>query len=54
MGGGFGGKESRTVVVASAVAIAAQHVNRPVRMTLERDMDMAITGACQCPCRLVC
>ena len=46
MGGGFGGKETRTVFIAAACAVAARKLNRPVRMTLERDQDMSITGAC--------
>uniref|UniRef100_A0A3B5LT49 Xanthine dehydrogenase n=1 Tax=Xiphophorus couchianus TaxID=32473 RepID=A0A3B5LT49_9TELE len=41
MGGGFGGKESRTTVLSTVVAVAA---NRPVRCMLDRDEDMLITG----------
>ncbi|XP_074641263.1 xanthine dehydrogenase/oxidase-like isoform X2 [Tubulanus polymorphus] len=44
LGGGFGGKESRFIVVALPVAIAAARLNRPVRCMLDRDEDMAITG----------
>ena len=44
LGGGFGGKESRTVPFSAAIAIAAQHLERPVRINVERDMDMLMTG----------
>ncbi|XP_060788891.1 xanthine dehydrogenase/oxidase [Neoarius graeffei] len=44
MGGGFGGKESRSTMLSTAVAIAAQKVKRPVRCMLDRDEDMLITG----------
>lgn len=44
MGGGFGGKETRSVFVSAAAAVAAKLTNRPVRVTLNRDTDMAITG----------
>ena len=44
MGGGFGGKETRSVFVSTAAAVAAKLTNRPVRVTLNRDTDMAITG----------
>lgn len=44
LGGGFGGKESRAMLVALPVALAANRLNRPVRCMLDRDEDMAITG----------
>ncbi|CAK6980440.1 xanthine dehydrogenase/oxidase [Scomber scombrus] len=44
MGGGFGGKESRTTVLSTVVAVAANKLNRPVRCMLDRDEDMLITG----------
>ncbi|KAG7502397.1 hypothetical protein JOB18_018848 [Solea senegalensis] len=44
MGGGFGGKESRTTVLSSVVAVAANKLKRPVRCMLDRDEDMLITG----------
>lgn len=44
LGGGFGGKESRPVGLACAVAVAAKIVNRPVRLTFARDVDMKTTG----------
>ncbi|KAL9183361.1 hypothetical protein ACHAXT_005148 [Thalassiosira profunda] len=44
MGGGFGGKETRSVFCSVAAAVAAKLTNRPVRLTLNRDVDMSITG----------
>lgn len=44
MGGGFGGKETRSVFVAMTVAVAAKKLHRPVRISLDRDTDMCITG----------
>ena len=44
MGGGFGGKETRSVFAAAAAAVAAKMTCRPVRLTLPRDVDMSITG----------
>lgn len=44
MGGGFGGKESRGMLVALPVALAAHKLNRPVRCMLDRDEDMQMTG----------
>mmetsp|Transcript_75814 Transcript_75814/g.158036 ORF Transcript_75814/g.158036 Transcript_75814/m.158036 type:complete len:1399 (+) Transcript_75814:266-4462(+) len=44
MGGGFGGKETRTVFISSAVAFAAHSLGRPVRINVERDVDMLTTG----------
>lgn len=44
LGGGFGGKESHSVMVALPCAFAASRLNRPVRCMLDRDEDMAITG----------
>uniref|UniRef100_A0A3Q2NRA5 Xanthine dehydrogenase n=1 Tax=Fundulus heteroclitus TaxID=8078 RepID=A0A3Q2NRA5_FUNHE len=44
MGGGFGGKESRTSVLSTVVAVAADKLKRPVRCMLDRDEDMLITG----------
>ena len=45
MGGGFGGKETRTVFAASAAAVAAKITKRPVKITLDRNVDMSITGS---------
>lgn len=44
MGGGFGGKESRGILVSLPVALAAHKLNRPVRCMLDRDEDMQMTG----------
>uniref|UniRef100_A0A2A4K8J0 xanthine dehydrogenase n=2 Tax=Heliothis virescens TaxID=7102 RepID=A0A2A4K8J0_HELVI len=44
MGGGFGGKESRGMLVALPVALAAHKLQKPVRCMLDRDEDMMMTG----------
>eukprot|EP01111_Echinosteliopsis_oligospora_P015503 TRINITY_DN6157_c0_g1_i1.p1 TRINITY_DN6157_c0_g1~~TRINITY_DN6157_c0_g1_i1.p1 ORF type:complete len:771 (+),score=277.00 TRINITY_DN6157_c0_g1_i1:923-3235(+) len=44
LGGGFGGKETRSIFVSCAAAVAAKLLNRPVRMVLDRDADMLISG----------
>ena len=44
MGGGFGGKETRSVFASCAASVAAKRTGRPVRITLPRDVDMSITG----------
>lgn len=44
IGGGFGGKESTAPMLSVPAAIAARKLRRPVRITLERYDDMAITG----------
>ncbi|XP_011310367.1 xanthine dehydrogenase [Fopius arisanus] len=44
MGGGFGGKESRGMLVALPAALAAWDLQRPVRCMLDRDEDMMISG----------
>jgi xanthine dehydrogenase/oxidase len=44
IGGGFGGKETRSVQFAAPVAVAAHALNRPVRINVERDVDMSISG----------
>ena len=44
MGGGFGGKETRSVFISSSVAVAAYKLNKPVRINIDRDVDMWITG----------
>lgn len=44
MGGGFGGKETRTVPFSSVVALAAHRLRRPVKINLDRDVDMWLTG----------
>eukprot|EP00794_Sanderia_malayensis_P018330 gene18330-biopygen12273 len=44
IGGGFGGKETRSIPISAAVAVAANKVGRPVRIMLDRDEDMLISG----------
>lgn len=44
MGGGFGGKESQPALFASLCAIAAARLDRSVKLRLDRDDDMIITG----------
>ncbi|KAJ1649451.1 hypothetical protein IWQ61_009472 [Dispira simplex] len=44
LGGGFGGKETRSTALTCALAVAAYHSGRPVRCMLDRDEDMIITG----------
>ena len=44
MGGAFGGKEVQGNTFAALVALAAVKTGKPVRMQLDRDLDMMITG----------
>ncbi|WP_317931472.1 xanthine dehydrogenase molybdopterin binding subunit [Halioxenophilus sp. WMMB6] len=44
MGGGFGGKESQAAVLACSAALAAYHLQRPVKYRLPRRADMERTG----------
>jgi xanthine dehydrogenase/oxidase len=44
LGGGFGGKQARPLVINPAPAIAAWILNRPVRLLLDRNTDMNVTG----------
>ena len=44
MGGGFGGKETQAATIASLAALAANKTGRKVRVRLNRDQDMMITG----------
>ncbi|KAK9866817.1 hypothetical protein WJX84_005780, partial [Apatococcus fuscideae] len=44
IGGGFGGKESRSVFTNAAIAVAAYQTRRPVRLALDRAEDMQMTG----------
>jgi xanthine dehydrogenase large subunit len=48
MGGGFGGKESQSALFCCVAAIAAAQLNRPVKLRLDRDDDMMITGKRHC------
>ncbi|ELU12941.1 hypothetical protein CAPTEDRAFT_198744 [Capitella teleta] len=42
--GGFGGKETRSTIISTPLAIAASKHQRPVRSMLDRDEDMVISG----------
>ena len=44
MGGGFGGKESQSALFACVAALAARRFARPVKLRLDRDDDITITG----------
>jgi xanthine dehydrogenase large subunit len=44
MGGGFGGKESQPGLIAAAAAVLALKTRRPVKLRLDRDIDMIVTG----------
>jgi xanthine dehydrogenase large subunit len=44
MGGGFGGKETQPALIAAAAAVLACKTGRPVKLRLDRDTDMLMTG----------
>ncbi|RPA88708.1 hypothetical protein L873DRAFT_1832155 [Choiromyces venosus 120613-1] len=44
MGGGFGGKESRSMQLACILAVGTKKVARPIRCMLNRDEDMMTSG----------
>jgi xanthine dehydrogenase/oxidase len=44
IGGGFGGKQDRPQFLAAACAVGAAVSGRPVRIVLEREEDMQVTG----------
>ncbi len=44
MGGGFGGKETQCALFAAAAALAAVRLGRPVKIRVDRDDDMVMTG----------
>lgn len=44
LGGGFGGKETRSIQLAGICAVAAKKVRRPVRCMLNRDEDIMTSG----------
>ncbi|KAG9248210.1 putative xanthine dehydrogenase [Calycina marina] len=44
LGGGFGGKETRSVQLTAICALAAKKTKRPVRAMLNRDEDMITSG----------
>lgn len=44
MGGGFGGKESKAALLVIPAAFAARRLQKPIRVMLDRDEDMLMTG----------
>jgi xanthine dehydrogenase large subunit len=44
IGGGFGGKETQSFLFAAISSIAAKKLNRPVKLRIDRDDDMIMTG----------
>ncbi len=48
MGGGFGGKESQSAIFACIASVCAQQLQRPIKLRLDRDDDMMITGKRHC------
>ncbi len=44
MGGGFGGKESQATIIACIAALLAHRAGRAVKLRLDRDDDMTVTG----------
>src|SRR5580692_10456824 len=44
MGGGFGGKETQPALVAAAAAVLAHKMGRAVKLRVDRDTDMLMTG----------
>ncbi|MEL6961172.1 MAG: xanthine dehydrogenase molybdopterin binding subunit [Pseudomonadota bacterium] len=44
MGGGFGGKETQAAGIACLAALAAAKTGRAVKLRLDRDVDMTLTG----------
>jgi len=44
LGGGFGGRETRASLVATAAAVAAAVTRTPVRLVLDRHVDMQVSG----------
>ncbi len=44
IGGGFGGKETQSFLFASITSIAAKKLSKPVKLRVDRDDDMIMTG----------
>ena len=44
IGGGFGGKETQSFLFAAITSIAAKKTNKPVKLRVDRDDDMIMTG----------
>lgn len=44
IGGGFGGKETRSAFLAAVAAVPSYLLDRPVKLILDRDIDMMTSG----------
>src|SRR6202790_3866438 len=44
MGGGFGGKETQPALIAAAAAVLGSNTGRPIKLRVDRDDDMLMTG----------
>ncbi|RMG36112.1 MAG: xanthine dehydrogenase [Methanobacteriota archaeon] len=44
LGGGFGGKEDQATAWACMAALGAFHLNQPIKLILDRDEDLKMTG----------
>ncbi|CAG8659138.1 915_t:CDS:10, partial [Gigaspora rosea] len=44
VGGAFGGKEIKSLLISMGLAIGAWHLKKPIRCVLDRNEDMIITG----------
>ncbi|TVU25483.1 hypothetical protein EJB05_27981, partial [Eragrostis curvula] len=44
IGGGFGGRETRSAIFAAAASVSSYCLRRPVKIVLDRDIDMITTG----------
>ncbi|XP_074291115.1 xanthine dehydrogenase 1-like isoform X2 [Silene latifolia] len=44
IGGGFGGRETRSAFIAAAASVPSYLLNQPVKIVLDRNVDMMITG----------
>ncbi|EDV24048.1 uncharacterized protein TRIADDRAFT_57138 [Trichoplax adhaerens] len=45
IGGSFGGKNTRIASISAGVAVAARKLKRPIRLMIDRHVDMAIKGS---------
>ncbi|CAG8545594.1 29996_t:CDS:10, partial [Gigaspora margarita] len=44
VGGAFGGKETKSLLISMGLAVGAWHLKKPIRCALDRNEDMIITG----------
>ena len=44
IGGGFGGKETQSFIFSAISTLLSKHTNKPVKLRIDRDDDMIITG----------